>query len=173
MVVENKLSQEELAEILEEEAFLIKQSGETPEIAYYSGLYYLFEDPEGPGLRPEQVDLRILKKAVFERYKKILMRDLKPANRDRRIYRGLARSIANWHRLKKYCEKEGFDIEEVRAETVERLLHFLNNEVKEVEAGLRESSINCSFSELIEFAKELGIREELLPSGLKKLCKNL
>ena len=171
-VVKSQDIKDEIAEIVEEEAFLIKHSGETPEIAYHSGLYYLFEDPEGPRLNPEGVDLMPMKRAVFKRYKKILLRDLKPENRDRKIYRGVARSIANWHRLKNFCYREDFDIEGVRKETAKHLLQFLENEFEEVQAGKRSSCINCSFKELREFAIDLGISEEKLPTGLEKLCMN-
>ncbi len=172
MVVEQRFSKEELQEILEEEAFLIKHSGETPEIAYHSGLYYLFEDPEGPGLKPQDVDLAPMKQAVFERYCKILLRDLKPANRDRKIYRGIARSIANWHRLKRFCQKEGFQIDEIKKETAQYLIHFLHKEVEDVASGRRSSCINCTYEEILDFAKELGVDQKTLPSGLRTLCWN-
>ncbi len=160
----------EIDDILEEEAFLIKHSGETPEIALHSGLYYLFEDPEGPRLNREEVDVTLMKEAVFERYIKILLRDLKPENRDRRIYRGIKRSIANLERLKNFCLKEGFDMKEVKREAASHLLHFLETELSDVASGKRTSSINCTHEELADFAAELGI--DSLPRGLKKLCMN-
>ncbi len=170
LVVEGRISDKEIAEILEEEALLIKHSGETPEIAFHSGLYYLFEDPEGPRLNREEVDVTLLKEAVFERYRKILLRDLKPENRDRRIYRGIKRSIANLERLKNFCQKEGFDMKEVKREAASHLLHFLDTELSDVASGKRSPSINCTFEELLDFAKELGIGS--LPEGLEKLCMN-
>ncbi len=170
LVVDKELSQQQIQEILEEEAFLIKHSGETPEIAFHSGLYYLFEDPDGPKLDRSRVDLSLLKEAVFERYTKILLRDLKPANRDKRIYRGVARSIANWHRMKKFCQKEGFQTDEIRQKVAKYLINFLENEVKEVKSGKRVSCINCTYDELKEFARELGVKTETLPNGLEELC---
>ncbi len=172
LVVDKGLSQKQVKEIIEEEAFLIKHSGETPEIAFHSGLYYLFEDPEGPRLSPAKVDISLMKEAVLERYTKILLRDLKPANRDKKIYRGLARSIANWHRMKKFCQKEGFPIENIRKEAAKHLIHFLKNEITEVGSGERISCINCTYDELKEFARELGIEPEDLPNELEKLCMN-
>ncbi len=162
---------EETQAIIEEEAFLILHSGETPEIAYHSSLYYLFEDVDGPGIEPGSIDLKPLKKAVFERYRKILLRDMNPAYRDKSIYRGLARSIANWERLKTFCTREGFGIEDARSEAGEHLLKFLENEKDEVSSGIRkDSSINCSWPELVKFARELGINQEDLPEGLEDLC---
>ena len=167
MVRENR----EIEKILDEEAFLILHSGETPEIAFHSSLFYLFEDEDGPKLKPGSIDLSPLKRAVFERYRKILLRDMEPAYRDRRIYRGLARSLANWHRLKAFSEKEGFDMRDIREEAGRRLLSFLKNESEEVASGKRKSSsINCSWTDLKSFAAELGIKQAGLPEGLKKLC---
>ncbi len=152
---------------------MILHSGETPEIAYHSSLYYLFEDEDGPRLRKGTIDLLPLKKAVFERYKKILLRDMNPDLRDKRVYRGLARSIANWHRLKTFCKKEGFEIKQVRKEARQHLVHFLKNEAEELSTGKKEaSSINCSWKELEGFIVELGIDRRELPKGLEYLCNN-
>jgi NADH pyrophosphatase NudC (nudix superfamily) len=162
---------DELQQILDEEAFMILHSGETPEIAYHSSLHYLFEDQDGPCLKPGALDLTPLKKAVFQRYEKILFRDMTPAYRDKRIYRGLARSIANWHRLKNFCAREGFDLEQTRKEAARRLLNFLNNEAEEISSGKRKtSSINCTWKELKQFAAELGIDPSDLDQGLEHLC---
>ncbi len=163
---------EELRQILDEEAFMILHSGETPEIAYHGSLYYLFEDQDGPGLDPEATDLAPLKQAVFQRYRKILLRDMNPAYRDKSIYRGIARSIANWHRMKNFCRREGMDMEETRKEAAGRLLIFLENEVDEVNSGKRKaSSINCTWKDLETFAAELGIDPRNLPGHLEYLCK--
>ena len=170
MVVMDK-DKNEIERLIEEEAFLIKHSGETPEIAYHSSLYFLFEDLDGPRLKMEDVDLLPLKRAVFERYKKILFRDLDPRNRDRRIYRGVARSIANWHRLKGYSQREGFDIKRVRDETRKRLLSFLEIEHEDVKSGARKLSINCTYEELLDFAMEIGLSEKEIPAGIKRLCQ--
>jgi len=164
------MERDEIEQLIEEEAFLIKHSGETPEIAYHSSLYFLFEDPEGPGLKKDEVNLYPLKEAVFKRYVKILLRDLKPTNRDKRIYRGIARSIANFERLKRFAQKENFPMDEVIGQTKEHLLNFLKVESHEVSQGLRSSCINCTFKELVQFAKILGIEESELPNNIKKLC---
>ncbi|RUM89251.1 MAG: hypothetical protein DSZ23_03485 [Thermodesulfatator sp.] len=173
MAEASQVVDEELEQILDEEAFMILHSGETPEIAYYSSRHFLFEDVDGPRLKPGSVDLSRLKRAVFERYRKILLRDMNPAFRDKRIYRGLARSIANWQRLKTFALKEGFNISEVREEAARHLASFLENEVHELKTGSRKaSSINCSWQELKEFASELGIDRSTLPEGIENLCQN-
>ena len=160
-----------LQQILDDEAFMILHSGETPEIAYHSSLYYLFEDQDGPRLQPGRIDLAPLKRAVFERYRKILLRDMNPAYRDKSIYRGLARSIANWHRLKNFCQREGFDTEQLRREAGRHLIDFLRNETEELFSGKKRfSSVNCSWRELERFAAELGVDPASLPKGVENLC---
>ena len=49
---------------LEEEAIIIGNSGEIPEIAYHGSLFYLMEDADGPGLNLTEADLLPLKKMV-------------------------------------------------------------------------------------------------------------
>jgi len=161
----------DLEEILAEERLLILHSGEIPEIAYHSSLLYLSEDEDGPQLDLEKIDLTPLKEAVLERYKKILLRDLNPRNRDRSIYRGVARSCVNWQRLKRFAQKEGLDVSSVRKEAAKALYAFLYNEVEEVKTGARISSINCTFERVVQFWKELGLHEGELPKGLKEICE--
>ena len=47
-----------------EEAFMVLHSGEIPEIALHSSLYYLTEDPDGPGLELNADEILPLKQAV-------------------------------------------------------------------------------------------------------------
>jgi hypothetical protein len=44
------MTEQERRSIVEDELFLIRDSGELPEIAYHSSLYYLTEDQDGPRL---------------------------------------------------------------------------------------------------------------------------
>jgi len=85
---------------LEDEVLFIEESGEMPEVAMHSSLYFLCSDPEGPGLELRQEDRIPLKIAVLTRYQTIILRDLQPANRKKSIYRGLQRSAINWQRRK-------------------------------------------------------------------------
>ena len=100
----------EMPHLIEEEVFAIRQSGEMPEVALHTALHYLQEDPEGPRVSVSPENLRQLKDAVENRYQRILMRDLNPRYRGRSIYRGLARAIANWQRLDRFCDREKRDI---------------------------------------------------------------
>ncbi len=154
---------------LEEERLIIAHSGEIPEIAYHSALYYLETDPEGPGLILTPGDLQPLKEAVAERYRHITLRDLNPENRDKGIYRGLARAQANWRRLHKFCRAENIDPAVARREIATALLDFLHRETLDVQQG-RNTSINCTGQNLEDFALELGLDPEELPAGIGDLC---
>jgi len=160
-----------LEEILGEEKLLILHSGEIPEIAYHSSLIYLSQDEEGPKLDLSKIDLTPLKEAVFERYRKILLRDLNPKNRDRSIYRGIARSIVNWQRMKKFALKEGLDLSHVKQEAAEALSNFLTTEVNDVMSLSRKSSLNAPYEEIVEFWKELGLNEKEVPEKLEEVCE--
>jgi hypothetical protein len=153
-----------------EEAFIVLHSGEIPEIALYSSLYYLAEDPEGPGLELNAGDISPLIQAVARRYRAIILRDLEPGNRDKRSYRGLARCAVNWQRLLKFCTREGLDFSAIRAETAEALQNFLVQEVADVGSRKRASSINCSQAEIDGLAKSVGLAPADLPDGWQKLC---
>jgi len=153
-----------------EETFIVEHAGEIPEVAYHGSLYYLTEDPEGPGLKIDTDDTVSLKQAVVSRYRTIILRDLDPRNRDKRMYRGLARCAVNWQRLVKFCISEKVTYEEILAETADRLREFLHREAADVRSGTRSSSINCSAREIESLAESLGLSPEDLPEGWQELC---
>ena len=160
----------EMQHLIEEEVFAIRQSGEMPEVALHTALHYLQEDPEGPRVTISPENLRLLKDAVEKRYQRILMRDLNPRYRGRSIYRGLARAIANWERLERYCHREKRDSAGHRQDAATALLAFLTIETAEVTAGQKESCVNCSASALEAFAEAVGLAPSRLPDGWRKLC---
>ena len=153
-----------------EEAFMVLHSGEIPEIALHSSLYYLTEDPEGPGLILTAADILPLKQGVVKRYQEIILRDLDPKNRDKGIYRGLARCVVNWQRLLRFCSRESLDFTAARTETAAALQRFLQQEMADVQSKKRSSSINCSQAEIEKLADSLGISMDDLPEGWKGLC---
>ncbi|MDH3393790.1 MAG: hypothetical protein OEL66_07260 [Desulfobulbaceae bacterium] len=154
-----------------DEVLILRDSGEIPEIAYHTSLYYLTEDPEGPALILDARDLARLREPVLERCRWIILRDLDPGNRQKRIYRGVARSKANWQRFKDFCRRQGLDDEvaPVRREVAVALVVFLERELADAASGI-SSSINCCRAELEEFASELGIAPTELPTGWGTLC---
>jgi len=162
--------EEERTLLLEEEYLIVRHSGEIPEIALYSTLYYLSEDPDGPHILLNNEELAALQDGALKRSREIVLRDLDPANRDLSLYRGVKRSLYNWHRHQAFCERicrnnDGFK-EVVRA----ALLAFLRQELEDVGSGNRTSSTNCTAEELTEFAGELDCNLEDLPLGWHKLC---
>jgi hypothetical protein len=155
---------------LADELLIVRNSGEIPEVALHGSLYYLTQDPEGPGLELDHLEVRMLKNMVVERYREIIHRDLEPGNRDLSIYRGVARALANWRRLAGFCRKEGRPNEAYRLEVARALVAFLRNEVAEVRSCSRISAINCDCEGMLTFARELGLGPEELPEGWIGLC---
>ena len=160
----------ETESLLAEELLIVRHSGEIPEIAFHSSLYYLCEDPAGPQLTLSQEELDSLRQQAVARYREIMLRDLDPKNRDARIYRGLKRCIFNWERLGKFCTRQEMTVEDVRQEIAEALRCFLHQEADEVRAGLRQSCLNCTKEELDGFAREIGVLPEQMPEGIERLC---
>ncbi len=147
-----------IEDYLADEILIIKESGEMPEVAYHSTLYFLCQDEEGPQIQLNQPELLTLKKAVCHRYRTIIQRDLTPANRDKSLYRGMERAICNWDRLKLYCINEDFDYEEVRLEIADNLKTFLIKEREDMAQG-QPTSINCTRDRLCHFLEEMGLAD--------------
>lgn len=154
-----------------DEVLILRDSGEIPEIAYHAALYYLSEDQEGPHLTLDARDRARLREPVLERFRGIILRDLDPGNRQKRIYRGVARSKANWQRFKDFCRRQGIEeaVAPMRRETGEALRAFLVRELADVESG-NCSSLNCCLGDLEEFVMELGLVAAELPVGWQRLC---
>jgi len=157
--------------LLEEEALIVRHSGEIPEVAMHSSLYYLTEDPEGPGIVLADEDLEQLKEAVVERYREIILRDLTPENRDKGLYRGLTRCVANWQRMDKFCHREKNDMEYIRAETAVALKEFIQQELADVKSGKRTSCVNCSVADFEYLLGELHLSPDTLPPDWQFLCQ--
>ena len=97
--------------ILDDELLIIRHSGEIPEVALQGSIFFMTSDPQGPELTLGQEELKQMKEKVVERYLEMIARDLKPENRDKSIYRGLARCIVNWQRMASFCNQENFNLE--------------------------------------------------------------
>lgn len=156
--------------LLEEELIIVRNSGEIPEIALHSSLFFLTEDEEGPRLRLREDELQALYQAALARAREIVLRDLDPRNRDLRIYRGVARSLVNWQRLQKFCGRINRQCPGFREMVARELLAFLDNELREVRTGNRTSSVNCSAGDLEAFCRELSLEVSLLPADWAALC---
>jgi hypothetical protein len=156
--------------ILDDELLIIRHSGEIPEVALQGSIFFLTSDPQGPKLTLGPEEFIQMKKKVVERYLEMIARDLEPENRDKGIYRGLARCIVNWQRMVRFCNREDFDPEPLRVATSNYLILFIKNEKKDVDDG-KVSSINCCRTTLSGFADELGIVPQELPTGWQELCR--
>ncbi|PLX50918.1 MAG: hypothetical protein C0613_02485 [Desulfobulbaceae bacterium] len=144
-------------DIIADEAFMVAQGGEMPEVAFYSALYYLTDDEEGPAFELSAHDIGRLQEAVVRRYQTIILRDLCSANRNTSIYRGVERSAANWQRLQLYARRQNIDISAFQAEAGRALLLFLKEECEAVIGRGEESVINCSAQRLLAYAERLGV----------------
>jgi hypothetical protein len=99
----------------------------------------------------------------------VTLQDLDPGNRDKKIYRGLARCTVNWHRLFKFCFTEKIDSAELEREIAAALQNFLLQEVTDVLSGMRASSINCASQDIEKMAASLGLSLDDLPEGWQDL----
>jgi len=155
---------------LEDEWYVVRHSGEIPEIALFSARHYLTEDAEGPRLKLSEEQWRTLVRAAEERYHEIVLRDLQQENRGSSGYRGIKRSIVNWRRFCSFCWRQRVDNRRFRNEVAATLLLYLMEELVEIGSGRREPSINCTYDELNSFALELGLAIDGLPEVIRSLC---
>lgn len=159
-----------VSEAIENEWYIVRYSGETPEIAYNSAIYYLTRAKDGPQISLSHEQVSTLKKAAADRYLEIVLRDLLHENYDKPIYRGLARSITNYNRFCKFCERQGVDGTLVRSEAANALIVFLETELEQVRGNSRSSIINCTKEELQRFAEDLGVNQGTRFDGIMALC---
>lgn len=155
---------------LEDEWYQVRHSGEIPEIALHSSIHYLTKDQDGPAITLTTEDLHYLLDAVSARYLEIILRDILPENRDLSLYRGVLRTISNWRRFKRFCEKHRLDYSFIKKKVADQFLLFLRNEIDDVCAKQRESSINCTYDDIVSFAYEMNISLQDLENELKELC---
>ncbi len=145
-------------ELITDEGLIVRHSGEIPEIAYYNSRYYLSADPDGPGLELDAANHAFLQEQVIARYREIILRDLNPENRDRSIYRGVRRVMWNWRRLEKFWQRHDLPPRpELKQEVTAALSAFLDNEWREVRAGIRSSCLNCTVEQLAGFLRRMSL----------------
>ena len=159
-----------LAQLLEDEWYLVRHSGETPEIALHSAIYFLTRAKDGPHavLGSEQVDMLLA--AATTRFAEIILRDLQHANYGKSMYRGINRSLINYKRFSVFCRRQKVDPEGVRCQAAEAFCNFLSLECEEVGRGKRGTIVNCSYAELVEFAGLLQVDPVVECPELAVLC---
>ncbi len=156
--------------LIDDEWYHVRHSGEIPEVALHSSLHYLTDDQDGPKLHLDEEDHTLLYNAAMERYREIIIRDITPENRDATIYRGILRTIANWRRLKRFCQRHNMSLDNIKLELSPLVETFLRNEIDEVDKKLRTSSINCTFKDIQSFAIEIELSLQVIEMGLRKIC---
>ncbi len=155
---------------LEDEWYQVRHSGELPEIALHSSIFFLTCDTEGPRMVLDDQQSLYLKQAARDRFQEIVLRDLLPENRDKTIYRGIKRTIANWRRYERFCQRQGFLVETFRREVAQQLKQFLIAEQNVDDVCEGQSGLNCSYDDLLLFAEEIGMSDCLLIEPLRERC---
>lgn len=159
-----------LEEIFENEWYLVRYSGETPEIAFNAAIYYLTRSRKGPKMTLEEGQIGLLRSAAVDRYNEIIVRDLIHENHNTSVYRGLSRSIINYQRFCNFCQRQQINGSAVRNKAAQALLLFVERELKETEDG-RQSIIDCSYRELEQYAIELGPGLRAGLAGIESKCQ--
>jgi hypothetical protein len=164
------VTEEERTNLLADEWLIVRDSGEIPEITFHSSVYYLTEDGDGPGLILAEDELVGLKDAAVLRYHEIILRDISLENFHKTIYRGVRRSLYNWHRCKAFIERQSVPSDDFYKTAALALLFFLEQGVAAAGKDLPVNFIKCSFLELIELAGEFGITLDQLPFDVAQFC---
>jgi len=151
--------------VFENEWLAVRDSGELPEIAFHSSVYYLTEDVNGPRLRLSEKERKQLLEAAKWRYHDIILRDIRPENKGKSFYRGIRRCMQNWQRFKMFHRRHKVELLSLQKEAAQALKFFLETEI---DGGTFSSeSVNCSYQELLSFACELGLSRQELPENLE------
>jgi len=148
---------EDASELIDNEWYIVRYSGEIPEIAYNSAVYFLTRSPDGPQITLNDVHFNRLKQAAVDRYEEIILRDLLHENVGKSIYRGIVRSICNYDRFTRFCKRHGLSPETIQIAAGQVLSDFFQTEFEWLASKNYNPVINCSFSELTRFAETLGI----------------
>lgn len=160
----------DLTEVIENEWYIVRHSGETPEIAYNSAIYYLSRAQDGPHVCLDEEQIELLKKAAVDRYAEIVLRDLHHVNSTKSIYRGIGRSIINYRRFCMFCSRQQLEVTLLRSQVAEALLVFLETEIEQLQNLNRPSIINCTYKELQDYAALLGVELRDTFKVLEKFC---
>ncbi len=152
------------AALLEEEWYLVRDSGELPETAFHSSLYYLTSHTDGPRLQLSDGQRDSLFHAAALRFIDIILRDLDFAARMSPAARGVGRAIVNYQRLSLFCKrqkKERWLRQSARRQLRAGLERFISAAQQEPGAA-----INCTRPELEGLAMALGVS---LPANLDQV----
>jgi hypothetical protein len=164
------MTEEERKELLADEWIIVRDSGEIPEITLHSTLHYLTEEDDGPKLSLSEEELDELKDAAVKRYHEIILRDMTIENFHKSLYRGLRRSLYNWHRCVAFMKRQSIKADDFKMIAAKSLLLFLERGIALAGKELPKNFINCGVLELTELAEEFGVPAEQLPSDIEQFC---
>jgi hypothetical protein len=164
------VTKEERDELLADEWLMVRHSGEIPEITFHSSLYYLTKESDGPGLSLTEEELASLKDAALLRYQEIILRDISVENFHKTIYRGVRRTLYNWHRYKAFTLRQSIACGHFRETAAQTFVQFLEQGVSAAGKSLPEHFINCSAEQLIALGEELGVTVEQFPPAITQYC---
>ncbi len=154
----------DIESLLEDEWYMVRHSGEIPEVALYSALHHLSEDPGGPGIILTPGQRARLLDGASQRYLEITLRDLLPQNMGTSAYRGIRRSYINWQRFLLFCERHQLDGAAYRHLVAARLTDVLTRERASADSENKSRMFNCSFEELTAFMQLLGLDPARFPA---------
>ena len=156
--------------MLEDEWLIVRNSGEIPEITYHASLYFLEKDPHGPAITLSDEQKRYLQEAAVARYREIVLRDLQIENFAKTIYRGVRRTIYNWHRYQAFCARQELHSGSFNEVVGEALVRFLEQGCRAAGKELPEQFVNCTVHELLQFMNDIGVQAALVPGDLAQHC---
>lgn len=164
------MTEEERNELLADEWLIVRDSGEIPEVTLHATLHYLTEEDDGPKLSLNEEELNELKDAAVKRYHEIILRDMSMENFHKNFYRGLRRSLYNWHRCVAFMKRQSIKADGFKMIAAKSFLLFIEQGITLAGKELPATFINCSVLELGELAEELGVTAEQLPSDIEQFC---
>ena len=140
---------------VEDEWYAVRHSGEIPEIALHSAIYYLTEDGDGPRLFLSPAETRHLQKAAALRFREIVLRDMLWETLDKPIARGLGRSVINFRRYENFLARSGLIDRRFRHLAAITLVIFFAREWSARRRGLGGHDLGLSAGDLSAFAETL------------------
>lgn len=144
----------DIAELIENEWYVVRHSGETPEIALHSALYHLTRAKDGPRISLTSEQLTGLHAAAVDQFQEIIIRDITPKNIDSSSYRGIERSIVNYRRYLKFCQRQSLP-NTLESVVAQQLITFLSSPVLRQSCEMCRRCLNCNFEEIEAFSRQL------------------
>lgn len=143
-------------EILDEAELILYEGGEIPEVRFWNSIFYLTSPPPGGlGLELSEEELKVLKKAVLNRYILVIERDLTYEFIDKHFYRGLGRALINLRRLKNFLRNSGLEKEFKKRTFKIRLTNMFKDLENKLKQNGKDLSLIGTKEEIEEFKREL------------------